>query len=422
MKKLRVGDRVRGRQQWLKPQAAQRRRPPPTLAGAEPARPDRRGGTLGQATPPRKERGKDMVKQFVTRGARRARSRSSRDTEAMINARIAQIDHLISLQLNEIMHAPEFQKLEGDLARPQATCSSNSETERRCSRSRSSTSRRRICCGPAAGARVRPERAVQEGLRGGVRRLRRRAVRRARRRLRVRQVGPGHRAAGEDLAGGGRGARAVPHRRVARDVQPGELHPARRAARPGQDLRHHRVREVEGVPRRAKTRATSALTLPRILMREPYGTRHRAGRGVQLRGGRRRHRPRQVPVGQRRLGAGGARRRRRSRRTAGAPRSAAWRAAAWSKVCRCTTSRPTTGDVAMKCPTEIADHRPPREGAGGPGLRPAGALQGHRLRGVLQRAVGAEAQGLRHATRPRRTRASRRSCRTSSPSRASRTT
>ena len=37
----------------------------------------------------------------------------ARDTEAMINARIAQIDHLISLQLNEVMHHPEFQKLEG---------------------------------------------------------------------------------------------------------------------------------------------------------------------------------------------------------------------------------------------------------------------------------------------------------------------
>ena len=37
----------------------------------------------------------------------------SKDTEAMINARIAQIDQLISSQLNEIMHHPEFQKLEG---------------------------------------------------------------------------------------------------------------------------------------------------------------------------------------------------------------------------------------------------------------------------------------------------------------------
>lgn len=37
----------------------------------------------------------------------------SKDTEAMINARIAQIDKLISDQLNEIMHHEDFQKLEG---------------------------------------------------------------------------------------------------------------------------------------------------------------------------------------------------------------------------------------------------------------------------------------------------------------------
>jgi type VI secretion system protein ImpC len=37
----------------------------------------------------------------------------SKDTEAMINARISQIDKLISMQLNEVMHHPEFQKLEG---------------------------------------------------------------------------------------------------------------------------------------------------------------------------------------------------------------------------------------------------------------------------------------------------------------------
>ena len=30
----------------------------------------------------------------------------ARDTDAMINARIAQIDHLLSLQLNEVMHTP----------------------------------------------------------------------------------------------------------------------------------------------------------------------------------------------------------------------------------------------------------------------------------------------------------------------------
>ena len=59
-----------------------------------------------------KERGKDMVKQFVSE-VLAGQITVSKDTEVMINARIAQIDHLISLQLNEIMHAPEFQKLEG---------------------------------------------------------------------------------------------------------------------------------------------------------------------------------------------------------------------------------------------------------------------------------------------------------------------
>jgi len=37
----------------------------------------------------------------------------STDTAAMINSRIAEIDELISKQLDEIMHAPDFQKMEG---------------------------------------------------------------------------------------------------------------------------------------------------------------------------------------------------------------------------------------------------------------------------------------------------------------------
>jgi type VI secretion system protein ImpC len=35
-----------------------------------------------------------------------------RDADQMISARVAQIDHLISLQLNEVLHNPQFQKLE----------------------------------------------------------------------------------------------------------------------------------------------------------------------------------------------------------------------------------------------------------------------------------------------------------------------
>jgi type VI secretion system protein ImpC len=59
-----------------------------------------------------KERGKDLIKQFV-KEVLAGTITIARDTDAMINARIAQIDHLVSLQLNEVMHAPEFQKLEG---------------------------------------------------------------------------------------------------------------------------------------------------------------------------------------------------------------------------------------------------------------------------------------------------------------------
>ncbi len=58
-----------------------------------------------------KERGKDMIKQFVSQVLDET-IMISEDTESMLNARIAEIDRLVSMQLNEVMHAPEFQKLE----------------------------------------------------------------------------------------------------------------------------------------------------------------------------------------------------------------------------------------------------------------------------------------------------------------------
>ncbi len=67
-------------------------------------------GRLGKDAETR-QRGKDMVKEFVSQFLEGSMT-LSRDSEAMINARIAQIDHLISLQLNEVMHHPAFQKLE----------------------------------------------------------------------------------------------------------------------------------------------------------------------------------------------------------------------------------------------------------------------------------------------------------------------
>ena len=59
-----------------------------------------------------RQRGRDLVKEFVGQILQGAIGISA-DTEAMINARIAQIDELLSNQVNEVMHAPEFQKLEG---------------------------------------------------------------------------------------------------------------------------------------------------------------------------------------------------------------------------------------------------------------------------------------------------------------------
>jgi type VI secretion system protein ImpC len=58
------------------------------------------------------ERGRDMVKEFVSQ-VLEGHMTLTRDAEATIQTRIAQIDRLISLQLNEVLHYPAFQKLEG---------------------------------------------------------------------------------------------------------------------------------------------------------------------------------------------------------------------------------------------------------------------------------------------------------------------
>jgi len=58
------------------------------------------------------ERGRSLIRKFVSEvleGAIVVRP----DTESMLNARIAEIDRLLSLQLSEIMHHPDLQRLEG---------------------------------------------------------------------------------------------------------------------------------------------------------------------------------------------------------------------------------------------------------------------------------------------------------------------
>jgi type VI secretion system protein ImpC len=185
------------------------------------------------------------VKQFVAQVLEGSIT-VARDTEAMINARIAQIDHLLSLQINEIVHHPEFQRLESSW-RGLKYLMSQSETgtglkikvlnvskkellrdlQRRPSSTRARCSRR--CTRRSTACSAAPRSARSSATTTSTR-----AARTS--------------SSGEGVERRGGGARAVPHRRVAHALQPRQLLAARLAARPRQGVRHHRVREVEGVP------------------------------------------------------------------------------------------------------------------------------------------------------------------------------
>lgn len=59
-----------------------------------------------------KERAKDMIGEFVNQ-VMSGELTMSKNMDLAINSRIAEIDRLLSVQLNEIMHHEDFQKLEG---------------------------------------------------------------------------------------------------------------------------------------------------------------------------------------------------------------------------------------------------------------------------------------------------------------------
>src|ERR1035437_3613583 len=68
------------------------------------------GGRLGQS-PEERQQGRDWIQAFLGE-IMKSEVLVSEDTQAMISARIAQLDALLSGELNQILHAPEFQKLE----------------------------------------------------------------------------------------------------------------------------------------------------------------------------------------------------------------------------------------------------------------------------------------------------------------------
>lgn len=58
------------------------------------------------------QKGRGLIKRFVSEVLEGSITVSA-DVETMLNSRIAQIDAMVSKQLREVMHHPEFQKLEG---------------------------------------------------------------------------------------------------------------------------------------------------------------------------------------------------------------------------------------------------------------------------------------------------------------------
>jgi len=90
----------------------------PGLPSNVPMRTARRPGSSGlcaHSAPPHAEQ-KTFARDIIADFAKQVLDGAivyAKDTETMVKVRIAQLDALISAQLNEVMHAPEFQKLEG---------------------------------------------------------------------------------------------------------------------------------------------------------------------------------------------------------------------------------------------------------------------------------------------------------------------
>ena len=111
--------------------------------------------------------GRDLIKEFVAQ-LLDPKLVVSKDIEKTIKFWIAQIDKKLSAQLNEIMHHPEFQKLEGSwrglhylVAQQRDRHAAQDPGAQRVEEGPAQ--------GPGEGLGIRPERALQEGLRGRVR-------------------------------------------------------------------------------------------------------------------------------------------------------------------------------------------------------------------------------------------------------------
>src|SRR5580704_16247633 len=82
-----------------------------TEAKAQPSLIDELVATTRPQSPKEADRARDYFKQFLSQAVKPGQA-VSKDAEATIKYWIGEIDKKLSSQLNEIMHTPEFQKLE----------------------------------------------------------------------------------------------------------------------------------------------------------------------------------------------------------------------------------------------------------------------------------------------------------------------
>ena len=197
--------------------------------------------------PSQQERGKDMVKEFINQ-VLQGQMTLSRDADATIASRIAQIDHLISVQLNEVIHHPSFQKLEATW-RGVKYLMDQSETSASLKIKLFNAPKRKSFEGSSASARIRPKSVVQKCLHRRVRYVRWCADCCYRRRLRNRSRARGHGAASEDRSGSLRRSRSILVCSFAGVDESDRLYAAERHSRYVEGLRQHGIREMEGIPR-----------------------------------------------------------------------------------------------------------------------------------------------------------------------------
>ena len=287
------------------------------------------------------ERAKDYFQQFLDQVVKPGQV-VSKDVETNIKYWIGEIDKKLSAQLNEIMHDPGIPEAG---SRPGAACttwSTRSETGENLKIRVLNVKQAGAVQGPGEGGRVRPEHAVQEDLRGGIRPARRPAVRDAGRRLRVRPQRRGRQPAEDDLQRGGRG-------RTRRSSPPPapkmfsfdsftELANPRDLAKIFERVEYAAWKSF----RESEDSRYVALTMPRVLARLPYGENFKRVDEFNFEESVDGKDHDKYSLDERRVGLRRAHHRRLRQVRLDGPARAASRAAARSRACRSTRSRPTT--------------------------------------------------------------------------------